>query len=101
MGIIKNTIEEVASRTIRLYTSLIFIDKGGAVHIPENISKDDPRLTIGWRKPSPGMLEQAMSDLNVTARDTMMVGDRSEDVEAAKAAGCKFFYAGEFFEFEL
>lgn len=41
------------------------------------------------RKPRPGMLEEAMRTLEVAASDTVYVGDRLTDVEAAGAAGCR------------
>ena len=41
------------------------------------------------RKPEPGMLVDMMVDLNVTAADTVFVGDSLKDVEAAYAAGCE------------
>lgn len=41
------------------------------------------------RKPEPGMLLTAMSDLNITASDTCFVGDSRRDLEAARRAGCE------------
>ncbi len=96
LSIIKGIIEEAASRMAHLYTSLIFIDKGGKIHIPKEISEKDPRLNIEWRKPAPGMLNQAMKDLGVPVRYVTMIGDRAEDAGAAKAAGCNFFYTNDF-----
>lgn len=44
----------------------------------------------GSRKPSPAMLEQALSRLGVTASGALMVGDRRDsDVAAGRAAGTK------------
>lgn len=50
-----------------------------------------------WRKPAPGMLLQAMSDAGVGPAETLMIGDRPEDQEAAAAAGCYFQWAQKFF----
>ncbi len=41
------------------------------------------------RKPSPGMLRRAAADLELSLRDSVMVGDRCSDVAAANAAGLR------------
>ena len=41
------------------------------------------------RKPKPGLLLQASSDLMINLEDSWMIGDGENDVEAGKAAGCK------------
>lgn len=41
----------------------------------------------GRRKPAPGMLLEAMTDLVVTPSRTLMIGDAMRDLEAARAAG--------------
>lgn len=53
-----------------------------------------------WRKPSSGMLLQAMTLFSgwiSSPRDVLMVGDSEEDRLAAKAAGTEFMLADEFF----
>lgn len=50
------------------------------------------------RKPQPGMLIELMQQLNFTPEQTVMVGDWQADQEAAKAAGCEFIWANDFFE---
>ena len=40
-----------------------------------------------WRKPQPGMLQQASRDLNLDLSRCWMVGDAARDVEAGRAAG--------------
>lgn len=42
-----------------------------------------------WRKPSPGMLVQAASDLGLDLRRSWMLGDAPRDMEAGRAAGCR------------
>jgi D-glycero-D-manno-heptose 1,7-bisphosphate phosphatase len=39
------------------------------------------------RKPSPGMIRQALSDLNIDRDRSFLIGDKSTDVEAALRAG--------------
>lgn len=46
-------------------------------------------VPCGCRKPGTGLLEQAASDLAVSLRDSWMVGDILDDVEAGNRAGCR------------
>ena len=46
-----------------------------------------------WHKPQPGMLLQALEDLTVAPSEALMVGERREDHEAARAAGVPFRWA--------
>jgi len=41
------------------------------------------------RKPKPGMLLRAAHELNVDLSSSWMIGDRTSDVEAGLAAGCR------------
>lgn len=41
-----------------------------------------------WRKPQPGMLLQAVEDLELDPAHCWMVGDQERDVEAGRSAGC-------------
>jgi D-glycero-D-manno-heptose 1,7-bisphosphate phosphatase len=43
-----------------------------------------------WRKPHPGMLLQAASDFGIDLADSVLIGDRMSDIEAAAAAGVRF-----------
>jgi D-glycero-D-manno-heptose 1,7-bisphosphate phosphatase len=40
------------------------------------------------RKPKPGMILEAAVELGVNLNNSFMVGDRSSDIEAGRAAGC-------------
>jgi len=42
-----------------------------------------------WRKPSPGMLEQAANDLDLDLSASWIIGDAPRDIEAGRAAGCR------------
>lgn len=57
----------------------------------------DPCWSTEWRKPSPGMLLQAMRDARVPAEETLFIGNGSADAGAARAAGCAFQWASDFF----
>lgn len=54
--------------------------------------EDSPR-----RKPGPGMLIEIMASSGEGTGDTLMVGDRPEDEQAATAAGVSFMWAKDFF----
>lgn len=64
--------------------------------IPDH-KQNDPRWRQDWRKPAPGMLNAAMSDMRVYPQETLMVGDSEEDRLAAEAAHCDFQWADDFF----
>jgi D-glycero-D-manno-heptose 1,7-bisphosphate phosphatase len=42
----------------------------------------------GCRKPKPGMILEAAGELGIDLTKSFMVGDRSSDVAAGRAAGC-------------
>jgi len=42
-----------------------------------------------WRKPRPGMLLQAASDLGLDLERSWLIGDAPRDVAAGRAAGCR------------
>lgn len=65
--------------------------------IPEG-KENDWRWMPDYRKPAPGMLLKAMQDCNISALETLMVGDSEEDEQAAKAAGCAFAWSSNFFQ---
>lgn len=46
------------------------------------------------RKPQPGMLLQAAAEFDIDLSGSFMVGDRTSDVAAGQAAGCRTFYVG-------
>lgn len=54
--------------------------------------------TDSWhRKPNPGMLQDLMAQFHITQEETVYVGDREEDREAARRAQINFYWADEFF----
>lgn len=58
-----------------------------------------PEYYKDWdrRKPGPGMLIEAMDFFGISREDTLMVGDRNEDKEAADAASCDFQWSWDYF----
>lgn len=68
---------------------------------------DHPKATIAIyrkdsqrRKPNPGMLLELMGFADAKPEETVYVGDRPEDEQAAKNAGVQFMWAKDFFEDE-
>ncbi len=52
------------------------------------ICTDHPDHPTHRRKPSPGMLEEALADFSASAADTPFIGDAVRDMQAAYATGC-------------
>ncbi len=80
-----------------VYTSFRYRSDRGAWSPAPPERAGDPRWSKAWRKPEPGMLLQAMQDARVEPEQTLFVGDSEDDRGAARAAGCAFMEAGEFF----
>jgi D-glycero-D-manno-heptose 1,7-bisphosphate phosphatase len=79
-----------------------FHDTGEKAHASERTNKalTVPDLTadgLERRKPGPGMLVEAMRYFSIPCSDTIMIGDREEDREAAKNALTSFRWAWDFF----
>jgi D-glycero-D-manno-heptose 1,7-bisphosphate phosphatase len=55
-------------------------------HHPRAV-RADLRRNCTCRKPAPGMLLQAVSDLGLDLARSVIVGDKSSDIEAGRAAG--------------
>lgn len=47
-----------------------------------------------WRKPRPGMIVQAASDMRLDLGRSWVIGDQLRDVQAGKAAGCRTILVG-------
>jgi D,D-heptose 1,7-bisphosphate phosphatase len=61
-------------------------------HHPEKgFSGERPELKIvcDCRKPSPGMVFKAASDLNIDLNNSYVVGDQTVDIQTGRNAGCK------------
>lgn len=83
---------------VDIWVCFLYKNKNGVYSpVPDGVSDHDPRWLPQYRKPEPGMLIGAMEGAGVTKCDTLMVGDSADDEGAAKAAGCDFAWAWEFF----
>jgi len=47
-----------------------------------------------WRKPNPGMIEEATREYDLDIKNSFMVGDKISDMEAGHRAGCKTIVVG-------
>ncbi len=56
-------------------------------HCPHTPSDD-----CNCRKPKPGMILQALDEFNINLKDSLMIGDKSSDLESARRAGVESGY---------
>jgi len=56
------------------------------------VSYDSGETPSEFRKPAPGMLLRAASELGIDLRRSFMVGDRWRDIDCGHAAGCRTVY---------
>ena len=61
----------------------------GVYHCPHHptLAQGDFRRACSCRKPAPGMLLDAARDLDIRLSDSVMFGDKCDDMRAAQAAG--------------
>jgi len=82
----RGMLEQETFQAIHAKMILAIEEQGGEVghvaycpHLPDE--------GCGCRKPMPGMLDESMTALGVSASDSLMIGDNIKDVQAAHAAG--------------
>lgn len=61
----------------------------GVYYCPHHPKGSVPELALHCecRKPAPGMLQQAARELGLSLFDSLLIGDKPSDIEAARAAG--------------
>lgn len=71
------------------------VNVAGVYHCPHHPKGSVPGLDVecDCRKPAPGMVLRAASELGLSLPDSLMVGDKLSDVQAARAAGVGRVYA--------
>ena len=74
---------------LREHLSSQGVQLAGVYHCPHHPMGSVPGLAIDCdcRKPAPGMLLQAARELGLSLPDSLLVGDKASDIEAARAAG--------------
>lgn len=75
--------------TLREHLSTQGVPLAGVYHCPHHPKGTVAALAIDCdcRKPAPGMLLRAARELQLSLPDSLMVGDKAGDAEAARAAG--------------
>jgi len=87
-GVGRGIVSEAALRRIHGRLAEALAEHGArldGIRYCPHLAEDD----CACRKPRPGMLTATMRELGVAAAETVYVGDRRRDLEAARAAGCK------------
>jgi len=66
---------------------LLAIEEAGGMLNHSAYCPHKPEDRCSCRKPLPGLINEALNALNVDAKDAIMIGDSTRDIEAARAAG--------------
>lgn len=71
------------------------VDLAGVYHCPHHPKGVVQELSISCdcRKPAPGLLLQTARELNLSLQDSLLIGDKPSDIQAARAAGVGKAYA--------
>jgi D-glycero-D-manno-heptose 1,7-bisphosphate phosphatase len=92
-GIARGYYDEAAVETLHRWIAAELAAAGARIdafyycpHHPDG-SREDLRFHCGCRKPAPGMLLRACAEWPVDRSRSFLIGDRSTDIEAARAAG--------------
>jgi D-glycero-D-manno-heptose 1,7-bisphosphate phosphatase len=59
------------------------------------------KINCNCRKPNTGMLEQAIKDFNIDIEQSLLVGDKPEDIECGNKMGIKSIYTNKFINSNL
>lgn len=92
-GIARGYYTEAQYQALTAAMKQALADAGVAVdavyHCPHHAKGEVAELAIDCdcRKPAPGMILRAAKELNLSLADSILVGDKPSDIEAARAAG--------------
>lgn len=80
---------QALTTALREHLSNQGVQLAGVYHCPHHLNGSVTELAIDCdcRKPAPGMLLEAARELCLSLSDSLMVGDKVSDIEAARAAG--------------
>ena len=95
---LREQVEKITGKKFRVYVCYAYQSKksGEWSPTPEGLDEYEARYwRHNWRKPSGSMIGQAMREAGALPENTTMIGDRSEDRQAADHAGVKFIDAAE------
>lgn len=76
---------------LRRQLDALSVPLDGIYYCPHHVDGTVPELSVACncRKPAPGMLLQAASELDLDLSRSWMIGDILDDVEAGHRAGCR------------
>jgi D-glycero-D-manno-heptose 1,7-bisphosphate phosphatase len=80
---------QALTRQVQAHLAAQGVPVAGIYHCPHHPDGTVPALAVACdcRKPHPGMLLQAARELGLSLADSLMVGDKASDAQAARAAG--------------
>lgn len=94
-GVAKGYFTEETVKETNRYIQKLLAEEGAFIdmiyycpHHIEGIIKEY-RKDCYFRKPNPGMIEQAARELDIDLENSFVIGDKSSDIEAGRRAGCK------------
>jgi D-glycero-D-manno-heptose 1,7-bisphosphate phosphatase len=90
-GIVSEEMLERIHERLREMLKLKGASLDGIYYCPYHPEGVIPKYTkdSDWRKPQPGMLLAAAREMDLDLARSWMVGDKSSDIEAGRAAGCR------------
>jgi len=92
-GIARGLYDEADYQRLTVHMKRMLASEGVALdavyHCPHHptAGKGALRIDCECRKPRPGMLKRAASELGVDLRASVLIGDKDSDLEAGRAAG--------------
>jgi rfaE bifunctional protein nucleotidyltransferase chain/domain len=77
------------TKDLRQHLASHGVQLAGVYHCPHHPKGTVPAISVDCdcRKPAPGMLIKAASELSLSLPDSILIGDKPSDIEAARAAG--------------
>jgi len=71
------------------------VNIAGVYHCPHHPNGIRPALNVqcSCRKPEPGLILKAAQDLNISLAESLLIGDKPTDIQAARAAGLAKAYS--------
>ena len=94
-GIARGYFTEEAVREVNRYIEETLAKQGAFIdrtyYCPHHIEGivEEYRKECHWRKPNPGMIEEAAREHSIDLKNSFVIGDKISDIEAGHRAGCK------------
>jgi len=94
-GVARGYFTEDTVKEINRYTQESLAKRGAFIdkiyYCPHHVEGtiEEYRKDCNWRKPNPGMIEEAAREFEIDLENSFVIGDKSIDIEAGRRAGCK------------